>query len=193
MITKEEKELDEKIKKENKSIVQISSRANKVAIIKSNEDLIKAVEFLVQVKNKLKNYEEERLSYTEPINKTLKRLNDRFKILTEPLKLAQRGVKDAVLTYRKKKEEKRQIEEKKIRKKNGNENIILPEIVPDIVESKSGEIRTRKNWVFKIVDEKKVPREYMIIDEKKVREAIREGKRKIKGLEIYQEEDLSTY
>ncbi len=193
MITKEEKELDEKIKKENKSIVQISSRANKVAIIKSNEDLIKAVEFLVQVKNKLKNYEEERLSYTEPINKTLKRLNDRFKILTEPLKLAQRGVKDAVLTYRKEKEEKRQIEEKKIRKKNGNENIILPEIVPDIVESKSGEIRTRKNWVFKIVEEKKVPREYLKTDDIKINKAIREGERKIKGLEIYQEEDLSTY
>ena len=193
MITKVEKEIDEKLKKENRSIVQISSRADKVAIIKSDVDLVKAVEFLVQVKNRLKELEEERQTYTKPINESLSKLNVKFKSLTNPLKEAERGVKDAVLVYRKEKEEHRQIEEAKLQKKNGNENITLPDVVPDIIESKSGEIRTRKTWTFKVIEEKSIPRAYMMIDEKKVKEAIRNGERKIKGLEIYQEEDLSTY
>ena len=193
MSTKEDKALDEKIKKDSRSIVQISSRADKVAIIKSETDLTKAVEFLVQVKNRLKEHEEERQSYTKPINESLKRLNSRFKELTEPLKNAERAVKDAILTYKREKEEQRQIDEAKLQKKNGNKDIALATVVPDIIESKSGEIRTRKTWTFKVVDEKTIPRDYMILDERKVKEAIRSGERKIKGLEIFQQEDLSTY
>ena len=145
------------------------------------------------MKNRLKELEEERQTYTKPINESLSKLNVKFKSLTNPLKEAERGVKDAVLVYRKEKEEHRQIEEAKLQKKNGNENITLPDVVPDIIESKSGEIRTRKTWTFKVIEEKSIPRAYMMIDEKKVKEAIRNGERKIKGLEIYQEEDLSTY
>ena len=194
MSTNVEKKLDEKIKKENKSIVQIASRADKVAIIKTDSDLTGAVEFLVKVKNRMKELEEERQNYTKPINESLRRLNGRFKELTEPLKTAERGVKDAILVYKREKEEQRLIDQENLRKKNGgNENIVIADAVPDIVESKSGEIRTRKTWTFKVIEEKKVPREYMIVDEKKVKAAIREGERKIKGLEIFQEEDLSTY
>ncbi|MCP6727372.1 MAG: hypothetical protein KJI69_05185 [Patescibacteria group bacterium] len=193
MSNKGEKELDEKIKKENRSIVQIASRADKVALIKSDGDLTKAVEFLVQVKKKLKEYEEERLTYTKPINESLSKLNAKFKEITVPLKDAERGVKDGILAYKREREEIRLIEEKKLQKKNGNKNIVLTDAIPDIVESKSGEIRARKTWTFEVLEEKTVPRAYMMVDDKKVKEAIRNGERNIKGLKIFQEEDLSTY
>ncbi len=47
----------------------------------------------------------------------------------------------------------------------------------------------QKPWVFKITDEKLVPREFLMVDEKKIREAIRMGARSkhIPGVEIYQE------
>ena len=193
MTTKVEKELDDKIKKENKSIVQIASSATKIAVIKTDKDLTSAIDFLVRVKKKLKEGEEERLSYTKPINESLSRLNARFKELSGPLKEAERSVKDGILVYRKIKEDQRSKDEADLIKKNGNADITLADRVPDIMESKTGEIRTRKTWTFKVVDMKKVTRDWLVVDERKVKEAIKGGERNIKGLEIYQEEDLSTY
>ena len=193
MTTKVEKELDDKIKKENKSIVQIASSATKIAVIKTDKDLTSAIDFLVRVKKRLKETEEERLSYTKPINESLGKLNARFKELSGPLKEAERSVKDGILVYRKIKEDQRSKDEADLIKKNGNADITLADRVPDIMESKTGEIRTRKTWTFKVVDMKKVTRDWLVVDERKVKEAIKSGERNIKGLEIYQEEDLSTY
>lgn len=50
----------------------------------------------------------------------------------------------------------------------------------------------RKTWAFKVVDLGQVSRDWLMLDERKVREAIRAGEREIAGLEIYQEESLSV-
>jgi len=49
---------------------------------------------------------------------------------------------------------------------------------------------TRKTWEFEVTDINKVPRKYMVLDEKAVRAAIsgKDGKRKIAGLKISQKE-----
>jgi hypothetical protein len=46
----------------------------------------------------------------------------------------------------------------------------------------------RKVWTFEVNDLSRVPREYLMLDEQKVRQAIREGKRDIAGLSIYQKQ-----
>jgi len=187
------KKLDKKIKTEVKEVSLITTKSNELVVIKSDADIVKAAEFLVFVKDKINSLEDERQLYTKPINESLKRLNSRFKSLTEPLKEAERAVKDAIIKYKAEREEQRLKDQDKLQKKNGDMNIALIDSVPDIVESKSGEIRTTRRWVFEIVEVNKVPKEYLMIDSDKVNEAISEGIRNIPGLKIYQKEDLSVY
>lgn len=47
-----------------------------------------------------------------------------------------------------------------------------------------------KVWKFEIEDESLVPREFLIVNETAIRVAIREGKREIAGVRIYQEDQL---
>lgn len=192
-IDKVEKEVDSKIKEENKNVSLITKQATKAIVIKSDKDLSKASEFLIKIKGQLKELETERKTFTAPINESLTRLNKRFAELTDPLKDAESKLKVAILDYKKEREVKRIEDEKKLQKENGNTDIAITDRVPDIIETQSGELRTRKTWTFKIVDITKVPKEYLTVDDKKVKTKIKEGERKIKGLEIYQEETLSAY
>lgn len=47
-----------------------------------------------------------------------------------------------------------------------------------------------KTWAFEIENDKLVPRDYLMVDEKAIRQAIRDGVRTIPGVRIYQEESL---
>ncbi|MDD5304787.1 MAG: hypothetical protein PHS14_16955 [Elusimicrobia bacterium] len=55
-----------------------------------------------------------------------------------------------------------------------------------------GSTTVKKVWTFKVLDLDAVPRAYLVLDESRVREAIRQGVREIAGLEIYQDESLSV-
>ena len=57
---------------------------------------------------------------------------------------------------------------------------------------KYAQVASRKRWTFRIADIKKVPREYMEVNEKVVRAAISSGLRTISGIEIYEEEGLAV-
>lgn len=48
-----------------------------------------------------------------------------------------------------------------------------------------------KRWTFEVEDLSQVPREYLQLDEKKIREAISAGTRILPGLRIYQDESIS--
>ena len=59
----------------------------------------------------------------------------------------------------------------------------------------SGEVATtyvKKTWVYDIVDEKLVPNEYLSLDDKKVKAALKLNVREIKGLKIYQKTDIGS-
>ncbi len=49
----------------------------------------------------------------------------------------------------------------------------------------------RKTWTFEIRDAASVPRDFLSVDEKKIREAIRLGVREIQGINIYQETSVA--
>jgi hypothetical protein len=110
------------------------------------------------------------------------------------LKNAERILKEAILQYRENKEEERAKQEASLQKKNGSTDIIVESSLPDIVESKSGETRISRRWTFEVIDEKKIPRSYLTLDEKKVNDDIqKEGIREIPGLRIFQKENISVY
>lgn len=71
--------------------------------------------------------------------------------------------------------------------------IVMVEEAPKSVRTASGAMATRKLiWTYKIVAHEIVPMDYLCIDEKAVKEAIRQGVREIPGIEIYQESDISS-
>jgi len=186
-------QVESKIKKEEKPVSLMVSKSEKLVVIKTDQDVVKATEFLVQVKDKLDALETERQGYTKPLNESLRKLNARFKELTEPLRNAEKAVKEAIIDYRALKEKLRLEEEEKLRKQHKNPNLAITEVLPDIVESKSGETRTTKRWTFEVVDLKKVPRDYLTVDKTKVDEAISNGVRNIAGLNIFQKENISVF
>jgi hypothetical protein len=69
-----------------------------------------------------------------------------------------------------------------------------PMEVPHGIRSDSGTSGLVENWTFKLLDFDKVPREWLTLDEVKIRAAVRGkgGVRDIPGLAIYAEESLTT-
>lgn len=49
----------------------------------------------------------------------------------------------------------------------------------------------KKVWTFNVTDPNLVPREYLVVDEKKIREAIRAEVREIPGVEIFQDTQIA--
>ena len=60
------------------------------------------------------------------------------------------------------------------------------------VHSNSGSINVKKVWKFKVIDPNKVPKQYLIVDEKIIRRDVRAGVRSIDGVEIYEEENVGV-
>lgn len=57
---------------------------------------------------------------------------------------------------------------------------------------KYAQVASRKRWVFEVTDVKKVPREYLEVNDKLVRAAISSGLRNIAGVRIYEEDGLAV-
>jgi hypothetical protein len=70
---------------------------------------------------------------------------------------------------------------------------IESENIEDVcIEVPDGTLFTTNKWGFSIVKDSLIPREYLCIDEKKVKEAIKNGIRNIEGIEIKANKEIST-
>jgi hypothetical protein len=173
---------------------------------------VKATELLTQIKARYKRIEELRLSYTKPLNESLRRINADFKSALNPLEELERKVKTAIIDFRaeverKRREEERRLQEEarkkaieeakknKVSQKKAVENAVMPTIERQetTMQSKSGMVKARMVTKFKVVDQNKVPDKYWVIDESLIRQDVRNGLMKIDGVEIYQEEELSVF
>ncbi|MBW1713853.1 MAG: hypothetical protein JRJ59_11965 [Deltaproteobacteria bacterium] len=56
-----------------------------------------------------------------------------------------------------------------------------------VTRTEAGSAHQQKVWTFEVEDPAQVPREYLAVDEKKIREAVANGIREIPGVKIYQE------
>lgn len=53
-------------------------------------------------------------------------------------------------------------------------------------------VSARERWTFEVVDAAKVPREYLMVDEKKIRALVNAGVRSIEGVNIYPERGVTV-
>lgn len=177
---------------ELKKEVELVLYENQEIVVSNKEEYSKAGDVLKLIKNKIKKIEDKRIEYTKPLLDQKKVIDDDFKKMQEPLKdLVQKinseMVRWNVAEQKRLDAEQRRIEkeaEKKI-KKEGISEIEVP-IVNDIKSTK-GDIATStmtQTYDFEITDETKIPREYLMPDEIKIRKALRESKGtiKIKGI-----------
>ncbi len=143
-----------------------------------------------QIKEKVK-------SFTAGAKEYIDNVNSIFKPILKTLDDIDSGIETKLITYhdecRKEAEriarEKEKEFEKAIEKGEAiPDDLEVPEVEKKVVSQYENRTSYIKQWTFKVVDELKIPREYLKIDEAKIREAIKKDRiRKIEGLEIYEE------
>ena len=176
---------------EPKTLALIISDANKI-VIKKNEDIVVATEFLSKIKAEKTSLKEQKDSYTQPLNASLKKLNADYKTMVAPLEEAETYIKSAITELRIEQEKERKVREKELKKENGKDAFV--EQAPAKFEGEQGELRFKKTWTFTITSEKKIPREYLKADEVKIRKAVvSDGVRRIEGIKIFQKETPAIY
>lgn len=161
------------------------------------------------------------LDFIEPIvstaHKAWKTTTERRESVAAPLRRAKVSLSSAIGFYKTQEERKRAAAEEKLRAEmrkqaedakintavameaagqNGAAEAVLdaPVVMPAVVLPKQTDTEgtyTRTNWKFAIVDESKIPREFMIPDLKKiggiVRSAKKDAEKMIPGIEVQEE------
>jgi len=164
-------------------------------VINSVEAVDKASVFLKRVRDTESNLEKKRLEFTAPLNQSLRAINETFRQLKEPLSSARMFLTNKIITWKREETERLAKEEARRRaiqeahEKKGHK--VKAPVVLERPENTIGNTQMRKVWKFKITDFSKVPDDFKLIDQIKVNQAIRNGVREIKGIEIYQEEQLA--
>lgn len=60
-----------------------------------------------------------------------------------------------------------------------------------VIEVDDGKMTTKSTWDFLVEDFDKIPREYLLVNEKKIKSAIKAGFRNIAGLKIFEEKSVA--
>ena len=142
--------------------------------------------YLGEIKSAINGIESKRKERVKPLTETTRWINNGFKALTAPLVDAEREIKDKMAIFVDEEEKKAEEEAKAAPK--GAEPALATETS---VRTGAGLTSAKKVWRFKMVDEAKIPREFLILDTIVVRKAIADGNRTIPGLEVYQETEIS--
>lgn len=163
--------------------------------VASVEDVDSASIILKKLRDTERMIDTKRKEFTQPLNKSLKAINATFKEIIKPLATARGILTKKVIDWknfemeRLEKEEARRRRIQESHRKVGHE--VKAPVVMERLDTTIGNTRTRKVWTFEIVDFKKVPDTYKMINNSMVRADIRNGTREVSGLKIYQKEQLS--
>jgi len=186
----------QELEKEQKSIAEKVSNI----IVTDTESLKFAISTTQEIKEKIKKIEGIRKFFVDPLNKQVKEINSKFKPFIEKLEEAESIIKNKMVKFqiiqedkRKKAEEKlRKEQEKKyraeIKKADKKGELPPPPPMPVFIERQKVEgLQIKKVWNFEIIDEKIIPRVYLVVDTAKIRKLVNAGIREIAGVKIYEE------
>jgi hypothetical protein len=176
------------------------------AEITDDDGMAKATKFLSIIKSQYKQTDAMRQAFVRPLNEHVSNINAFFKEITRPLNEAEVFIKNKVLHYRKEQEKIRLKEEQRLEairrkeqerlnraaEKNKVEAPVLKAPAMPVAKKSVGKSTFKKVWAFRVVNPQKVPRDYLVIDEWSIRQAIRSGVREIEGVEIFQDEIMTS-
>ena len=200
--------------------LSIPDRANAI-IINSNEDYARAGQLLLTIKGIRKKIEETFKPIKQKMDVAKKEVLDQEKAADAPLAKAEAIIKPRIAQWnaeqeriRKEEEdrqraiaqaaeEERRLQEAILAEQSGHkeeaEAIIetpiqaAPVVIPKTTPKVAG-ISFTKQWKFRIVDEAKIPRQYLSVDEQKIGAVVRALKdsTNIPGVEIYSVDSVSS-
>ena len=170
-------------------------------VVENIKDVENASAYLKEIKDMEKIVEEKRITFTKPLNESLKNINDTFKKMRQPLEQARDLLTRKILTWKRIESERVAAEQAAYRKIQEAEaelcrlqNKTVKEEEPITIApvvNKIGNMQTVKRWTYDVIDFSKIPDSYKSLNNTEVNGAIRSGVRDIPGLKIYQEESLS--
>ncbi len=201
----EQIEKQEQVKEISVTVGSLVHKANDLDICDSSTNEF-GIGLLSKIAEGKKKAEAQRKMFTDPLNQSLKAINAFFKNLTAPLDEADGIIRSKVLIFRRAEEERARKEAEELQKKReeeakksasqGEAPAFVPPVVaqapPTTMTAKNGSATVRKIWDFEIENEAEIPREYLVVDSVKIRQAIKDGVREIHGIKIFQKETLSV-
>lgn len=161
--------------------------------IKTDADYALRGVTLREVQALVKAATEERTNIVKPINEGVKRINEFFKKLTAPAEEFANELKQSMVDFQ---EQKRQAalkeaeaQAKKLEKKSPEaaQDLRNAAAVRQVVPPVEG-VQFRRTWTFEITDESLVPREFLVIDEAKLRKYAQamQDTAKVPGVHFFQ-------
>ena len=204
-----------KIAEIQKDIVVVEKQSQKMAVVKSEEDVKKAVEFLGQLKSRFDRLEELRLFFVKEPTQHISKVNTMFREQKVPFTDMIGKVKKAVGSYRMAEELKARKEEERLaklqeaknkkREEAGKEIDLTPapiiKRVEKTIETESGKSTAKKVWKFEIEAVLELPlnmrRAILFLAKEKgiidtiIKEQVKNGVREIKGVKIYEDFDVN--
>jgi hypothetical protein len=198
---------------------QLEARAAKF-VIKSIQQYADAGEELKSIKAAQKRVEDLRTTITKPMNAALKAVNDFFRVPTDRLATAELSLKRAMGVYadeqhrqaraeqaaadERARKERERIEAQAAKAEAAGRTEKAEELqmraattVAPIIQREPPKvtgISTRDVWKFEITDPDVVPREYLLVDEVKIRKVVGalKGETKIAGVRVYTERQIAA-
>jgi chromosome segregation ATPase len=117
----------------------------------------------------------------------------------EKIAAAQRKLEQENLTQKQAEAAQRKIDQQQKELEDLKEQEVEQEIAVAMIEPVKKTVRTasgakatlRMRWTWEVVDAAKVPRDYLCVDERSVKEAISQGVRDIPGIRVFQDAHIS--
>jgi len=204
------------IQEVNALALSVPKQAHLITVIQNNDDYNRAGQILLTIKDIRKKIENTFKPIKQKMDAAKKEVLDQEKLADKPLAEAEAWIKPLIAQFNIEQEKIRKAEEDRLQaiaqkeaverrlaeaiklEKEGDMNAVndlleapiqaAPVIVERTVPKVAG-ISMRENWKFRIVDEKKIPREFLKADEVKIGGYVRSMKSagNISGVEIYNE------
>ena len=199
-------QIDSDIDLERKNLVEYSARyvqAADTVVVDSTESSLMASDNMGMIKSAIAKIEDKRLSFTKPLNDSLKAINSTFNEPKAPLNAALDMVDRKIHSFRQKERErieaetaKVQAEENKRQKPRdahearGHQVTENPPLAKPLELTQVDPTPVRKDWRWETNNFNQIPREFLQVDEIKVNKAVRDGAREILGIRIFQKETI---
>lgn len=160
-------------------------------VISNQDEYTHAGDVMKLCKNKIKEIEDERKLYTQPLDESKKRIMAKAKSITEPLEQYIEKISKAMgdwflVEEKRRREEQKKLEEQAIKEAGDNPDVIVP--IVESVKTTHGNVSTTtgiKYNDFTIIQEELIPREYLMVNESAIKEAINKGGiKEIPGVKI---------
>lgn len=139
-------------------------------------------------------------AFTDSVNRLSKEVMSPLRDIVNILKTKTTSYLTRIELERRKAEESARLAvielQKKIDAEAAASNVPAPQVVMPVVpevktitRTEHGTAYIHRDWTHEVVDANQVPREYLIVDERLIRQAVKNGVRKIDGIRIFEKSE----